>query len=86
MTATNKCYNFVGFRYSPPLKEIFESLLVSAQRKYLTLSLYLISLKEIFDSLLVSAQRKYLTLSLYQISLKEIFDSLLVSDQLKGNI
>ena len=21
MTATNKCYNFVGFRYSPPLEE-----------------------------------------------------------------
>ena len=25
MTATNKCYNFVGFGYSPPLKNEFRS-------------------------------------------------------------
>ena len=24
MTATNKCYNFVGFTYSPPLRSSFE--------------------------------------------------------------
>ena len=33
MTATNMCYNFVGFRYSPPLPEIkcFQSLTVEEQ-------------------------------------------------------
>ena len=25
MTATNICYNFVGFRYSPPLEHIFST-------------------------------------------------------------
>ena len=29
MTATNICYNFVGFRYSPPLNSVADITIVS---------------------------------------------------------